>query len=335
MTSNTFRFYVTGDPHFSDTPDSQYSNISNMVTHIKSSADFREHKFLFLLGDMTSTTQKKQLECYKEVFTSNFDMNCILCDGLGNHDMYRNRFKHNYKNMYKFIQYRNTLRKSYMPLNTDTKMSMDVAGTKKSDGNGLHYHITVDAIGTKLHFINLNLLPIDANKKTVDTQYIYGNNALIYLRLQLKQIPKAEPVFIFSHIGFITLGKWGPDKYWNEQEREEFLNSLDSHTIGGIFCGHVHTTGMIDSFGSENVPEKYNKMLKEHQLYHQCVLAGGATKQSYVDVAVSMENGLCKTTVDKIEAVKNSKDYKTTRMATISARAPIKKGNREIKSPLM
>lgn len=195
---------------------------------------------------MTSTTQKKQLECYKEVFTSNFDMNCILCDGLGNHDMYRNRCKHNYKDMYKFIQYHNTLRKSYMPLNTDTK----------------------------LHFINLNLLPIDANKKTVDTQYIYGNNALKYLRLQLKQIPKNEPVFIFSHIGFITLGKWGPDKYWNEQEREEFLNSLDSHTIGGIFCGHVHTTGMIDSFGSENVPEKYKKMLKEHQLYHQCVLAG-------------------------------------------------------------
>lgn len=326
MTSDTFRFYVTGDPHFSDTHDDRYKDISDMVKHITSSADFQEHKFLFLLGDMTNTTHEKQLQCYKDVFImklNEHDKHCILCDGLGNHDMYRNSRRHNYKDMYTFIQRQNAYRSS--SISTEKEMSIYVApSTKKPDGSGLHYHITVAAVGTKLHFINLNLLPINANKRVVDTQYIYGNNALNFLRLRLKDIPTYEPVFIFSHIGFITLDEWGPDKYWDENDRKNFLYELNCHTIGGIFCGHVHGTGMIDRFVSKNVPEKYKKMLQDYHLYNQCVLAGGATQQSYVDVAVSMENELCKTTIDIVQPVKGSKDFKTTRMATISARTPIK-----------
>ncbi len=274
------QFYVAGDSHIEEETGRQTCLASQaMLRDMKERKDYRDHSFLFVVGDLTSSTKYQQKENYVNLYTLNKkskpDQECILCDGLGNHDVYSRGLNFGHKQMYGLIKSRNK----------DREKIFDGDFDYGGDSDKLHYHIKRSVCGEKVHFIHLNLIPTDRYVlKTSGGQNIDGKDALTYLRYCLATISSTEPVFLFHHIGFVRFDE-EESKWWTKEDREAYLTALDSHTVAGIFFGHVHEIKKVESFDTDIQEE-----LEAHGLQGNCFLSGAIQSQGYYDITFSKEN---------------------------------------------
>lgn len=285
-------FYVVTDTHITANGDDEHNQYTQKIKEqIKAQQKNGVASYIIMPGDLTNQCATREDGCFDFDWSIQNEELPVICEGYGNHDMFDNYSQ--LADLSGLIRSRNNLRRTFLKNQYFSTYT-----------NNLHYkwaHIlsngrTGSLSRSRVHFFMLNLLPAYGNNRN---RLKNAESALDYLQMELRNIDKNEPIFLFHHYGFFLADDNAYDKYWDQEDIEKYLEVIKDYAVAGIFYGHKH---QAFCHGISKYPQI---------LAFSC---GAACEGDYTKVTVSnLSNGVFDVKVELIDLFyQSSKEIKYT-----------------------
>jgi len=224
-------FFITGDTHYgrNQVKDNEALNKSVIDEMNSASSIFSYPKSLggkkinsprgvLVAGDLTDYGLQEEFSGAdgKDGFASDYGItgNCRikypLYEGFGNHDYELSGKGHYAKDQ---VKVRNQTR----------------PGISNISKNGFHYSWDWDDV----HFINLNMYPGPQGNRWAEAE---GSIDFLKEDLVAKVGKSDKPIVIYHHFGLDE----GSCKWWEQEDRDIYYETIKGYNVIGIFHGHTH-----------------------------------------------------------------------------------------------